>query len=90
MNLKFWNRTTPIPATPKPEPRTLIIPAENVRGILDLLDAYNRIEKGDRVAKFDLWYAIAEIFPEVRQGKWRLESENALEITILERLTSAE
>lgn len=85
MNLKFWIHAKR-EATPPPKPRKLTIPADQTRRICKLLDTYQSIEYGDHTARFDLWSTIAEIFPEVREGRWTIQSDDALKITIIERL----
>jgi len=82
MNWKFWKKSV----TEEAAPTVLVIPAEKVRGLLRLRDAYNALPKGqDSEAKFLLWNAIAEIFPEVREGLWNMESITSLRIEIVSR-----
>lgn len=82
MNCKFWQKEEPA----KPEPRRLKIPAEKVRRLRRLSDTYEALPvKQASEAKYLLWEAIAEIFPEVREGAWSMESPTALDIVIVER-----
>lgn len=70
-------------------PRKLEIPADKVREIRALSDAYQAKKSGeDRLAHYDLWTAIAEIFPETADGRWRLDLSKATKAVVVERIDS--
>ncbi len=84
MSLIFWKRK-PV-ETKRPEPRRLIVPADKVRHIMELEDAYRKAPlRQDRVAKYDLWSAIAEIFPEIKDGNWKLRFPDALTVEVVKQ-----
>ena len=59
----------------------LVVPCELVREIFVLYDKY--VKEETRVAKYDLWNAIAEIFPETEgDGQWRITFPDSLSIVI--------
>jgi len=81
MKWKFWKKEE----APKRELRRLEIPAERVREIRRLSDEYYGLPaRQDKEAHYILWTAVAEIFPEVREGRWRLEFPNAFRAEVVE------
>jgi hypothetical protein len=75
---------------PEEEPRTPIvlkIPADKVQEILRLRDNYGRIPRNeDSEAHYLLWKAIAEIYPCVRVGSWKITFPSILTIEVVENL----
>ena len=72
---------------PKVEPRRLEIPAEKVRHIMVLSDTYGALKSGqDKAAHYDLWAAVAEIFPETAEGRWGLDLKDAMRAFVVERI----
>ena len=74
----------------RPKPKALLrrleIPADKVLEIKRLADqCLNRKGRGLE-ARHVLWSAVAEIFPEVRQGGWNLAQPTALRVEIVECL----
>jgi len=66
MKWNFWKKE-------KKQLRELIVPEEELQKILVLWDSYNAKPNGqDREAKYLFWSAIADIFPEIKEGSWRL------------------
>jgi len=79
MNWKFWEKKV------ESVPRRLEIPAEHV---LELYVLYEKFwtapNNQDYVARYYVWDFITEIFPEVRNGSWRIDTDSALTIHIVE------
>ena len=81
-NWKFWQKR----AEPR-QGRVLLIPAEETLSILKLMDAYNMApNNGDRVAKYMLWKKVCQIFPEVSEGRWRLNGAQAYTRIVVEEI----
>ena len=73
----------------KVEGRRLSITADKVRRVRELDDAYQKRPRGlDKTAHYDCWSFIAEIYPEVRVGQWRLRFPGALEAEVVEVVES--
>ena len=71
--------------------RRFEIPSGEVQWIRQLFDAYQSIPGGaDKEAHYILWSAIADIFPEVRSGQWRLVFLGALGVAVEEYIPSRE
>ena len=88
MKWKFWQKKKPVGQELL---RRLEIPADKVQEIRRLFDAYQSIPGGaDKEAHYILWSAIADIFPEVRSGQWRLVFLEALGGAVEEYIPSRE
>ena len=88
MKWKFWQKKKTVG---QERLRRLEIPADRVQEIRRLFDAYQSIPGGaDKEAHYILWSAIADIFPEVRSGQWRLVFLDALGVAVEEYIPSRE
>lgn len=87
MNWFPWKQKTT--EKKKVEGRRLSIPADKVRQVRELDDAYQKKPRGrDKTEHYDCWSFIAEIHPEVRVGQWRLRFPGALEAKVVEEVES--
>lgn len=71
----------------KKEGRVFIVPEEHVLEILKLLDQhYAKPRKQDRETFYNLWKAISELFPDVREtnSKWEIIHPHAFVLKIVE------
>lgn len=67
-------------------PIVLQVPREHERRIRELADAYMAAPTGrDRVAQYDLWAAVEELFPVVAKGQWRIAFDS-IGVRIIERV----
>ncbi len=69
----------------KPKPRVFIIPQEHMANILGLSDAFDE-SNGSKVAYYELWKAIAELYPPVSEGSWRLVFDSAISASVVENV----
>lgn len=77
---QFWKKQEP------KQGRKLVVPAERVESIFELIDEfYSAPVNKDKAAKYRLWKAIYEIFPEAAKGgNWRITCSNSTTIAIEE------
>lgn len=69
MNLKFWK---------KKEPRTFMLPEENEVEIREHVDTLNALPEGqNNTVRYLLWKKIEAIFPETKNGHWKLRTKGA-------------
>jgi hypothetical protein len=76
------------------EIRRLPIPAEHVRTVCELYDAYCKNLVGEcegMTARYDLWGFIYEILPETKSSLtfWRLEFTSAAVIHVVEKVDTS-
>lgn len=80
MNLKFWQRD------PKPTPRSIPIPPEHRRRIMELVRDYERAPFGSRSWEhYLMWEAVAELIPEVADGNWQMGIGNPLHLCVINK-----
>ncbi len=77
---KFWNK----PAQPQaPQPRVFTVPPEHTERILQLIDAYReRPREACAFARYQLWKAIEDLFPETTTGAWKYGLKYSKTVTI--------
>ena len=66
----------------RPEPRRLEIPRNRVVDLLERWDRY--CAEPTTMHRFSAWSAIAEAFPEVREGEWHMDVTRALHPVVVE------
>jgi hypothetical protein len=87
INWRFWEPNWPwgVPEVEEPKPIVLQIPEDRIQEILRLRDAYGALpSQQDQEAFYLLWKAIAEIYPCVRVGRWRLNRTSALKLEVIQ------
>jgi hypothetical protein len=79
MRLRFWKKVL--------QDAELEIPMDRVQEIRQLSDAFISTQPGQhREAAWRLWTAIADIFPEVKEGdRWVLKFPTAFRAVVVDR-----
>lgn len=89
MSFKFWKKSEADDVTnpAAPAPRRFVVPEEKTEEIYRLWDAYRNADaekESARTERYQVWSAIAEIFPEVRTGSWSFTTDNVFTIVVIE------
>lgn len=80
MHLKFWERD------PEPPQRSIPIPPEHRRRIMELVRDYERAPLGSRSWEhYLMWEAVAELIPEVAEGNWQMGIGNPLNLCVIHK-----
>jgi hypothetical protein len=68
----------------KKAPRRLVIPDEKIDKLFELTALVENEHAYHRVAQYNMWKYIAEIFPETLEGRWNLSQEGC-KLFVLEK-----
>lgn len=80
MSLFFWRK----PAVEKRKPRVLELPEDKRFELLRLIDEFDDNKSDKKKRRYKLWKYIAECLPEVKEGAWNINTEDATNPKIVE------